>query len=337
MYSCSALTTSQTSIFLCGEKSISANFANPPLLFTQVCHLWRFIAHSTPGIWSSIQVAFPGCAEPLKPFLPSLLHFWLTCSGSQPLTLRILSKRIPYPVRVGCREVLCRDKFSEADSQLFEILHSESKRWETVAVMSHLHENWSHNIDTPKLRSLEYPYVEDLGRFDAPNLSRLHIGPMCRFNGPLPTRNLNNIGHLYLQEGSSTIIHTSLAIFPRLESIVVQRIIPDDRTGTSVTRSCLESMILPLPDPNHRDRFIQIFDGFYVPMLQKLTLMETPTMLHVDCIAAALAVTSCNVQRVHFQVTTPSSDWEVDMHTIVDQLLSVVGEVEVICCPVPCK
>jgi hypothetical protein len=266
----------------------------------------------------------------LKPFLPSLLHFWLTCSGSQPLNLRILSKRIPYLVRVGCREVRCLGKYSDADSQLFEILLSESKRWETVAIMSLLHRKWSPNIDTPKLRSLEYD-VEDLDRFDAPNLSRIYTSDW--FYGPLPTRNLNNIRHLYLQKSSSAIMHTSLSIFPRLESVVVQAIVPDDRTGTSATHSCLESMTLPLPDLNYRDRFIQIFDGFHVPMLQKLTLVGTPTVLHVDCIAAALAVTSCNVQRVHFQVTTPSSDWEVDMHAIVDPLLSGVGEVEVICCP----
>ncbi|KAG0699104.1 hypothetical protein DFH29DRAFT_809482, partial [Suillus ampliporus] len=78
------------SIFLLGETTISANFASPPLLFTRVCRRWRVVAYATTAIWSHIKVAFPGkLAEAFKPFLPSLLQFWLDQSGNRPLTLTI--------------------------------------------------------------------------------------------------------------------------------------------------------------------------------------------------------------------------------------------------------
>ncbi|KAG0699422.1 hypothetical protein DFH29DRAFT_787232, partial [Suillus ampliporus] len=68
--------------------TISANIASPPLLVTRVCRLWRVVAHSTTRIWARINVVFPGPhAKPSKSFLPSLLQFWLTRSGSKPLTL----------------------------------------------------------------------------------------------------------------------------------------------------------------------------------------------------------------------------------------------------------
>ncbi|KAG1726563.1 hypothetical protein EDD22DRAFT_746175, partial [Suillus occidentalis] len=59
-----------------------------PLLFTRVFHHWRDVAHSTPEIWSRIKVELPGqLVKPLMPFLPSLLQFWLACSGHLPLTI----------------------------------------------------------------------------------------------------------------------------------------------------------------------------------------------------------------------------------------------------------
>jgi hypothetical protein len=105
-----------------------ANFAAPPLLFTWVCHLWRVVAYSTPGIWSRIYVDLPGEFEPLKPSLPSLLRFWLAQSGDQPLTLRIHLGHL-YPIGITHSE---RPQVSQADSQLLDILLFEKGRWETV-------------------------------------------------------------------------------------------------------------------------------------------------------------------------------------------------------------
>jgi hypothetical protein len=46
--------------------TISLNVANCPLVFTRVCRLWRVVAHSTPEVWSRIQVAPPGNVKRLS-------------------------------------------------------------------------------------------------------------------------------------------------------------------------------------------------------------------------------------------------------------------------------
>lgn len=78
------------SIFSVGTTTMSANFSDPPLLFTRVCCYWRDVAHSTPEIWSCIKVMLPGrLAKPLESFFSSLLQSWLAWSGNLPLTIRI--------------------------------------------------------------------------------------------------------------------------------------------------------------------------------------------------------------------------------------------------------
>ncbi|KAG1737507.1 uncharacterized protein EDB91DRAFT_1249634 [Suillus paluster] len=150
------------SIFSFEDTTVSANVAGPPLVFTRVCRLWRVLAHSTwTGVWSRIQVALPGRVEPLGPFLPSLLQFWLAFSDSRPLTLSVASglRRVPFR---------CTWPASEANSQVLNILLSESGRWETVTVTSPVDDDF----DTPQLRTLGCHW-SDLSRFNAPNLSLL--------------------------------------------------------------------------------------------------------------------------------------------------------------------
>ncbi|KAG0694641.1 hypothetical protein DFH29DRAFT_1083730 [Suillus ampliporus] len=157
------------SIFSFGETTISVDVASPPLILTRVCRLWRVVAYSTTGVWSRIQVGLPGRVQPLKSFLPDLLQCWLARSGSRPLTLRIVDKRQFY-YRVCGKHPWQRP--SEVNSQLLDILLSESKRWETVVMLPV--EDWSQNFDAPQLRSLEC-CLSNLRRFNAPNLSRLYI------------------------------------------------------------------------------------------------------------------------------------------------------------------
>ncbi|KAG1744979.1 uncharacterized protein EDB91DRAFT_1335451 [Suillus paluster] len=317
-------------IFSFGDNTISANVTSPPLLLTQVCCCWRAIAHSTRGLWSRILVTLPGRERPLKPFLPFLLESWLARSGSHPLSLSIVSKQLFYPRhhRAGCRPLFSYP--SEADSQLLGILLSEKGRWETLVVVSPDICDWSDNIDAPQLRTLEC-FRREFKRFDAPNLHRLQIFNQCEFSVTTPT--CETLQHLRLHHTSVNTIRFTSVIFPHLETLAVDdfSVGSGDRID-SVTQSCLKSMTLPLrlrvtSDPYYRQGFINILDGFHLPMLQKLTVevgdLKKPA---VDCIMEALAVASCHEPAVDFQTTTPSS--EVDMD-IFEPLLSVVKEVTV--------
>lgn len=324
--------TDYPSIFLVEDTTISVNFTTPPLVFTRVCCLWRVIAHSTPGVWSRIQVVFPGRAGPLKPFFPSLLQAWLARSGTQPLTLRIVSnwhsRQHHFP-----RHMI--RYFSEADSQLFKILLSESQRWECVALMVPMHE-WGHNFDTPQLRTLQC-CLPDLSRFNAPNLSRLctrilySVDTNTQFNR---TPTYNNICHLHLPEASAHTMRKTLAMFSHLETIVVDVIISHyGDISNPITNSCLQSMTLPLaPDSLHA--LIEVFDGLQLPKLQRLTVVGKLNQAGVDCIMAVLAAAACNVQVIDLHRITPLGQVDVD---IVELLLSEDGTTiwEALRCPVP--
>jgi hypothetical protein len=97
-----------------------------------------------------------------------------------------------------------------------------------------------------------------------------------------------------------------------------------DRIDT-VTQSRLESMTLPIT--SDRQEFIDIFNGFHLPMLQKLTVVvEELKPLEIDCIMMALAVTTCQKPTVDLQMATPPSEVDID---IVEPLLSVAKEVTV--------
>ncbi|KAG2076175.1 hypothetical protein BDR04DRAFT_749739 [Suillus decipiens] len=81
LYSYSSSMTAQT---------VSANFVDPPLLFTRVCCHWRDVAHSMPEIWSRIKVMLPGpLPKPLRKLFSSLLQSWLAWPGNLPLTICI--------------------------------------------------------------------------------------------------------------------------------------------------------------------------------------------------------------------------------------------------------
>ncbi|OAX39294.1 hypothetical protein K503DRAFT_782257 [Rhizopogon vinicolor AM-OR11-026] len=255
-------------IFLYGKTTISANFTSPPLVFTLVCCRWRAVAHTTPGIWSRIQVAFSGRPEPLKPFLPSLLESWLGRSA-QPLTLRIVFEEC-YNPPYSRRQLL---ESSEADSQLFKILLSESRRWETVAIASPI-QYWSHDFDTPKLTALGCS-LRDLSRFNAPDLhylcTRVSRSAVTEFK---PTPSCKNVRHLRLRDADSAYaLRETLVIFPHLETIVVDAIETHFREEQKpITNSCLESMTLPL-EVGRKFRLQRYLDGVHLPKLKELIIV----------------------------------------------------------------
>ncbi|KAG0703164.1 hypothetical protein DFH29DRAFT_1043737 [Suillus ampliporus] len=316
------------SIFSFGNKTMSANFSSPPLLFTRVCRLWRVVAHSTTGIWSCINVELPGYAiKLLEPFLPSLLQFWLALSGSRPLTLRIQHHFFP-AIICKCSRGRVRS-FPQADRQLLEILFAEKGRWETVVGASRICADEdifvTHQFITPQLRTLECLW-SDVGRFHAPDLCRLLIInswlDQIHF---IPAITCRNIRHLHLLSASANVIHCTSAIFPHLKTIAVNSILTLDvvaqNTSSPTTHSCLESMTLPI----HGD-LIDVFRGSHFPVLQKLTFIMGEQEQDINIVMAALAATaSCNVKVIDLQMVD-EVDVDVD---IIKPLFSVVAEVTV--------
>jgi hypothetical protein len=309
------------SIFSYGDTHIAVDVTSPPLLLTHVCRLWRDVAHSTTAIWSRIHVALPGRIKPLQPFLPSLLEVWLARSGHRPLSLSIVSEQLCYSRDTEVRYLpWLRPYQSGADRQLLEILLSAKGRWESVAIMSPDICDWSDNIDTPRLRTLKC-FRREFKGLNAPNLHRLHIFNRSDFPAA-PT--CKNICHLRLQHTTVNAIRFTSVIFPHLENMVVDdySLGSGDRIDV-IAQSRLRSMTLPIT--SDRQEFIDIFDGFHLPMLQKLTVVvEKLRPLEVECIRMALAVATCHEPTVDLQMATPPS--EVDMD-IVEPLLSVTKEV----------
>jgi hypothetical protein len=172
-----------------------------------MCCIWRVIAHSTPEIWSRIQVTFPGRDKPLKPLLPSLLQAWLARSGSRPLTLRVVCEWHPRRQPSSHKQI---SFFPSADSQLLEILLSESWRWENAALMAPIYES-SHDFDTPQLRTLRCS-LSDLSRFNAPNLSHLYPRVPYLFNESKRSPTYEKILYLHLQEPIPCEIHSRCSL-----------------------------------------------------------------------------------------------------------------------------
>ncbi|KAG2346442.1 hypothetical protein BDR05DRAFT_988114 [Suillus weaverae] len=312
-------------VFSYGDTTISANVGSPPLVFTRVCRFWRVVAHSTTAVWSRLQVSLPGRVEPLKPFLPSFLQSWLARSGNQPLTLRIVSGELPVHTTRRCTRQSCHEP-SRADSQLLEILLSESKRWGTVALVSA--DSWNRDFNTPQLRSLQCCWSE-LSSFNAPNLTYLHI--TYRWSLTMRFRHIptcDNVRHLWIQNASARIIRSTFLMFPRMESIRVDLILSDiGHPHNSTTHSCLESITFPIPsDPFQQREVLKIFGDLRLPMLRKMTFVADPEESEVFCIVAALEIASCNVQVVDFQTTMPLSEVDVD---VIEPLFSVAREVTV--------
>ncbi|KAG0694796.1 hypothetical protein DFH29DRAFT_838210 [Suillus ampliporus] len=215
------------SIFSFREFTMSANFSSPPLLFTRVCRYWRVVAHSTTVIWSRIKVDLPGrIIVSFKPFLPSLLQFWLALSGSRPLTLRIQPTLSPITLRCK-KKMVWGHHFSQADHRLLEILFAEKGRWETVVGASRIFDDGDILV-TPQLKTLECSW-SDVRRFHAPDLCRLRIIDSCLAQIQfIPVLTCRNIRYLHLHGASSNIIHHTSVIFPHLKTIVVDSILTMD-------------------------------------------------------------------------------------------------------------
>ncbi|KAG2071227.1 hypothetical protein BDR04DRAFT_1231228 [Suillus decipiens] len=295
---------------------VSLDVANPSLVFTRVCRLWRIVAHSTPGVWSRIQVALPGKVTPLKPFLPYFLQCWLARSGRLLLTICIVDES-------QYRKHFWKEPVE--NSRLLDILLSESQRWETVFMSPVL--GWNPDFNTPRLTTWECNQ-SNLRRINAPKLSRLHIN--SRFDLPISMGHISckDLRHIHLLATSALAICHIIASFPHLETIVVDRIsaflvVPDFIRGLVM----LESMILPLPSflpEDTQQELINLFGGLHLPMLRKLTIVGEPEQLQVDCLLEMLAVASFQVPVVDFQTDTPLSN--VYMNNIA-LLLPIVKEV----------
>lgn len=310
------------SIFSCGYDTISVNVASPPLVLTRVCHLWRVVAHSTAGVWSRIQIALPGEVTPFKPFLPHLLQCWLARSGNLPLTLRIVNN-------TPCCQRRCSRNpdyswMTATNSRLLDILLSESKRWETVAMPPAC--NWNLNIDTPRLGALECDFL-DLNKFYAPNISRLYMNNHCYLVSLSRVRIpfYKDLRHLHLRDASVCALCSTVTHFPHLETIAVDEIYLFHGPGARSYSATLESMTLPLPFSHHCwQEFIDMFSLLHLPIFRKLTLVGTLKKREDDYLLAMLAAASFRIPVLDFQTDAPLR--KVRMNR-VESLLSLVGEV----------
>ncbi|KAG2106166.1 uncharacterized protein F5147DRAFT_701294 [Suillus discolor] len=314
--------------------TISLDVASPPLVLARVCHFWRVVAYSTPGVWSRIQVVLPEKAKQ-KPFLPYFIQCWLDRSGGLPLTLIIIDKHW-FDGRRKYRRIP-----AAAGSQLLDILFSESQRWQTVVLSSV--EDWHPDFNTPQLRTLECHH-SNIRRFNAPKLSRLYIDGTFSWTVPIGQPTLTgrrapltckDLRHIHIPAASAVAICHTIASFPNLETIVVDELKSCGYVPAPINNLVmLKSMTIPLcsvlPD-NYRQELIKIFAVLHLPMLRKLTLLGSPEKPQVDWLLAMLGVASFQVPVVEFHIpqnmvpsATPLNNTYVEN---IVPLLSFVGEV----------
>lgn len=297
------------------HRTISLDVASPPLVLARVCHFWRVVAYSTPGVWSRIQVVLTEKAK-LKPFLPYFIQCWLDRSGRLPLTLNIIDKHwFTSSYSRNYRRIP-----TAADSRLLDILFSESQRWETVVLSSV--EDWHPDFNTPQLRTLECHH-SNIKRFNAPKLSSLSIhGTFSRtvpvgkptltgLRAPITCKDLR---HIHILAASAVAICSTIASFPNLETIVVDELkscgyVPAPINDLVMLKLMTIPLCSVLPD-NYRQELIKIFAVLHLPMLRKLTLLGSPEKPQVDWLLAMLGVASFQVPVVEFHIpqhTVPSA------------------------------
>jgi hypothetical protein len=73
----------------CLPRSPRPNCHEAPLIFLNICHLWSFIALSTPSLWAAVSFpsTHPGRAKSAKKYF----EIWLGRAGDHPLSLRVSS------------------------------------------------------------------------------------------------------------------------------------------------------------------------------------------------------------------------------------------------------
>ncbi|KAG1744815.1 hypothetical protein EDB19DRAFT_1906527 [Suillus lakei] len=315
---------------------VSSHLGQPPCQQILLAHPYSSLRCAAFGemlhIWSRIHVGLPELlVDPVKPFFPSLLQFWLGRSGDLPLTIcmECVSSSQRYGVLDAC--------FSQhVDSRLLEILFAEMRRWETVFCDLLVFDS-SDNFNIPLLRTLECGSVAVLNKFKAPNLNRLHLSHGFLTSNDYsdtivfrPSVIHTSVRHLHVRVTPDDTIRSFSAIFPCLETRCVE-VMSSPRDGDNIQNSPymyprLESITLFLSYLPLYTVF-DIFRRLHFPVLKKLTLVEEPGRLEIKMLVTALAVDeSYHIPVVDFR--PHERPQEVDVHAL-EPLLSVAQEVAV--------
>ncbi|KAJ7792952.1 hypothetical protein B0H14DRAFT_2533808 [Mycena olivaceomarginata] len=71
----------------CLPHSPRPNWHEAPLIFLNICHLWSFIALSTPSLWAAVSfpISHPNRTKSARKYF----EIWLGRAGDHPLSLRV--------------------------------------------------------------------------------------------------------------------------------------------------------------------------------------------------------------------------------------------------------
>ncbi|KIJ64752.1 hypothetical protein HYDPIDRAFT_111347 [Hydnomerulius pinastri MD-312] len=279
--------------------------AEAPLLFTQVCKLWRTVATSTPELWVSIQLsrhAYPAAPEQALQSLCSMVKAWLSNSQNLPLKIHLEGD-------VGC---IRHGELGEAQLMppslwdgILPIFISHASHWSTIIFPRTLAEYlFARDVCTPMLKTFS---SQSWTPYWLPSTGILHTAR------DLTCLRLQMIRPEVLAEGSVSRglrylsltncfdpadLFDILEYFPELLSLHV---------GSStlgylhykpvkhITHHKLEYFAVPqiLVSP-------EVLDLISFPSLRKLIVQGPWTVSHVRCVASMLSRSACLLQILEF-------------------------------------
>jgi len=279
-----------------------------PLFLGAICRKWRYIAWSTPRLWTTVVVHVSSrTAKQLGISLPQLVTEWLGRSGVLPLTIQFSAARL--------RERKLEEGYDEVKSLtclIIDILNRHSERWKNMDLdfdVDTYTQKFHGSSELSNLRHLSFndavsgldlpPWLTEI-RPTYLTLLSFHLS-FTRFNV-----SWNNITHIILQYTDAITCVDVAKKAHRLQVFRLCAICTSPEEQIYVHRPSLRSLEFdeqscPLPVP-----VAQIIDYMELPCLEEWSYMGKLWRIPLVSLLSLLDRSSCHLKVVKISALDPS-------------------------------